>query len=94
MTVNRSKRSLENVRKEGCVCPEASEPIKTLKRKPTMLEMLEKLKLKVDKQLQKNRSLSPFRTSGQLSVVGWTGIFQLEYLGNVEYWRKMMNTIG
>ena len=59
-----------------------------------MLEMLEKLKLKVDKQLQKNRSLSPFRTSGQLSVVGWTGIFQLEYLGNVEYWRKMMNTIG
>ena len=68
-----------------------------------MLEMLEKLKLKVDKQLQKNRSLSPFRPSGQLRVLDWGEYLNIhrkgrrkyfQYLGNVEYWRRMMNNIG
>ena len=60
-----------------------------------MLEMLERLKKKVDRQLENNRSLSPFRPPGELGVGLETGERKyLEYLGNVEHWRKMMNTIG
>ena len=44
-----------------------------------MFEMLEKLKLKIDKQLEKNRSLSPFRPSGQLNrVLSFIFIFDVQ----------------
>ena len=65
MTVKRAKRSPAKARKEGCACPETSlQQIRTRKRKPTMLEVFKKLKLKVDRQLEKNRSQSPFRPPG------------------------------